>query len=77
MCSHIMHPADFTSLSDRSFSFDDLDDMVNGGNRKARGHREDYAGEMVEGHAQDNFDDTRQGVKGSSGQRSDRLALYH
>ena len=31
----------------RSFSFDDLDDMVNGGNRKARGHREDFASQMA------------------------------
>ncbi len=31
----------------RSFSFDDLDDMVNGGNRKARGHREDFVSQMA------------------------------
>jgi len=35
----------------RSFSFDDLDDMVSSGNRKGRGHREDFTGQMAPGSA--------------------------
>ena len=62
----------------RSFSFDDLDDMVNGGNRKARGHREDYASQMAHvpaNHRQSHYGDRpaafdQQLPRMHSGQRS-------